>query len=199
MREAARVQSVDALGRFRAALIEFQQSARLALSNAEGDIRRTTEWLRHEQLNHWQQQVRRRTRAVAEAKSELYRAELGSRDERPSCAVERRKLEIARQRLAEAEEKIRRVHHWQRMLDREHMQYRGQTASLSGFLERDLPKASARMDRLQRALDAYLRLVAPPSQTTTTAATGPVEEAPDEASSQGDSPGHERNPPETSS
>jgi hypothetical protein len=161
MREAARVTSLEALARFRAAYAEFQEQAKLALANAESDVQRTMWWLQNELKKHWQLQIRKRQQAMALAKSELYRAELASRDERPSCVLERRAYEKAMRQLQEAEEKVRATEMWGRRLEQDLMLYKGHVQGLSSRLDRDVPQGLARLATSIDRLEAYIRTSPP--------------------------------------
>ncbi|MHC4948911.1 MAG: hypothetical protein ACYTG1_11715 [Planctomycetota bacterium] len=161
MADSARVSSFEALGRFRAAFADFGDAGRSALGNAEADVRRTIWWLQHEQVNHWKRQVRRREQLLAQAKSELFRAELAPPGERRSASVERKAVQKAEHRVAEAHEKIRRCEHWGRVLDREFLLYRGQTQPLATLIDREGPKGVARIGKMMDHLERYVR-VAPP-------------------------------------
>lgn len=174
MKDAARITSVDALNRFKAALAEFTDNARLALRNADGDVSRLRWWVEREQAEHWKRQLKVRQRKLAEAKSELYRAKLQSSDSRASTVIERKAVERAEHAIREAEHKLERVKYWTRTIDREMMIFRGQTSSLGGMLERDMPKAIARLNRMMDALEKYVKLQAPTDGAAGAPSAGPT-------------------------
>jgi len=156
MRQSARVTSLDALLRFKAALAEFDGQARNALGGAESDVQRTILWLQSDCRNHWSRQIRKRQQEVTLAKNELLRAELEQRETKRSCVLERRAVEKATRRLQEAEHKLERSRYWARILEREFLQYKGKMQGLASQLERDLPKGMHRLDKLLDHLRAYL-------------------------------------------
>ena len=156
MRRSARVTSLDALVRFKAALGEFDENARAALGSAESEIQRTMLWLQSECPNHWGRQIRRRQHDLTLAKSELLRAELEQRENKRSCVLERRAVEKAAHRLKEAEHKLERSRYWARTLEREFLQYKGKMQGMAGQLERDVPKAMHRLDALLEHLHKYM-------------------------------------------
>ncbi|MHC5001991.1 MAG: hypothetical protein ACYTJ0_02610 [Planctomycetota bacterium] len=162
MAEAARVTSLEALRRFRASFAAFGDEARLALGNAESDVQRAMAWVQERSV-HWQHEIRRRERKLAEAKSELYRAETGSRDERPSCVLERRAVARATQLVEEARTKLERCRSWLRSFDRDYMLFKGQLQPLATHVERDVPKGVARLGVMIEKLEAYVRLAPPTS------------------------------------
>jgi len=72
----AKVTSVDALEIFRASLIVFLNKAHSALDQASDEIRRTRSWIQHDQRTHWENEMRRRARALAQAEQELLSARM---------------------------------------------------------------------------------------------------------------------------
>ena len=69
MAKGARVSSIDVIRRFRATLCTFIEEASMALGEAQAEVQRTLWWLQHDQVRHWQRQIRRRSEKVAQAKS----------------------------------------------------------------------------------------------------------------------------------
>ncbi|UCD75885.1 MAG: hypothetical protein JSV91_02990 [Phycisphaerales bacterium] len=179
MAKGARVRSIDVIRRFRAALCTFIEEASVSLSEAQSEVQRTLWWLQNDQVRNWQQQIRKRSEKVAQAKSELYRAQMAptSDGSRPSCVEERKLLARAEAALDEAETKLKRSKHWARVLDREQLMYRGQTQPLSSMLTADLPRAVAKMERMIENLQAYVD-IAPPTTEVTGIAGAEEEPAP---------------------
>lgn len=177
--DAARVTSLESLERFRAGLLEFIDDARNALSEADSEVSRLQVWLDGEQKIHWQQELRRRSEQVARAKSELYRKQVtvSSKDRPPSAIDEKKALRRAEERLAEAEQKLRRIRHWSIHLGQESNRYRAAVASLAATLDRDLPASAALLKRAILALEAYLH-TAPPDLRTLLDSIPTAEEAP---------------------
>lgn len=165
MNQGARVHSVDSLRDFRTTLCNFGTEAGQAMAAVEGEIQHTMDWLTHDQLKHWQHQVRRCEDAVNEAKSDLHRAQLAKNaaGETPSCMDQKKALQKAKERLAFAEEKVEKCKHWSRVMDQEVSEYRGPSQQLLNALEGDLPQAYAWLDRIVASLEAYADL-APPSE-----------------------------------
>src|SRR3989442_4107651 len=71
MSDFARVESIDALRDFRAALWKFAEVAQVALGDAESELSRTLMWLENEQTSYWAGQVRKRHAAVTAAVEKL--------------------------------------------------------------------------------------------------------------------------------
>ncbi len=164
MRQFARVSSIDALKQFKQALGQFATVATSALDEAQADVQRTAWWIEHDQLSHWQIQRRKRGTKLAQAKSELFRAQVASPDQRVSATLERKAVEKAEALVDEAESKIAAVKRWGRALEREILLYRGQCQQLARALEGDLPQALLRLDRMVEALEKYVQLAAPTSE-----------------------------------
>src|SRR6185503_20202213 len=133
----ARVTSIDALKTFRVAVADFRAEAGAALMETEAEIQRQLVWLRHEQLAHWQRQVRVRTELLTRARSDLYRKQV-AQDAQIRAGVDQKKaVEAAKRSLEEAEQKIQAVKHWVRLLDRELVLYKGEVQTLAGMLDGD--------------------------------------------------------------
>jgi chromosome segregation ATPase len=157
MARKADVRSLEALKQAKAAIAEFRDSARAALSEAHSEAQRTLWWLQQTQATHWQQEYRRRVERVNHAKSELYRAQLAAMDPEATCLEQRKALEMAQRSVREAEAKIKAVKQWTIQLDRELTIYRGQTQRINHAIEGDLPKAEAALSLMMDRLDAYIR------------------------------------------
>jgi len=161
VRQAARVSSINALKDFKRALGSFATVINSALAEAQSDLQRTTWWVQQDRLTHWQVQKRKRTTQLAQAKSELFRAQVASPDQRVSATLERKAVDQAQQRLAEAETKLASSKRWSRVLEREVILYRGQCQQLARAIEGDVPGALIRLDKMVGALEKYVRIPAP--------------------------------------
>src|SRR5436190_530730 len=113
MAEASRVTSIDALRLARVALLEFKAEAEAALLEAEGAIQRALLWLHHDQLAHWQRELRVRQELLTRAKSDLYRTQVAQADMAARASVDQKKaVEHAKRRVEEAERKLELVKRW---------------------------------------------------------------------------------------
>ncbi len=151
----ARITSFDALLEARFAVQRFIEEAAAALGEAEGDAQRTLQWLRFDQVGYWQGQARQRHEAVEMAKAELRRKELTSIQENPSAVDERRAIDRAKSREAEAHARVQHVKRWLIQLEREHTLFKGSAQSLADMLSRDLPAALVRLERMATSVEAY--------------------------------------------
>jgi hypothetical protein len=142
----------------------FAAEAREVLCEVDADIRRTEEWL-EQQLHAWKDEVRRCEDEVFQAKQELARRRMMKVGDRPLDTTEQEKaLLLARRRLEYAEEQVERTQKWLRDLPHAVTDYRGRGRQLSAFVEADLPRACALLERKLASLAAYLAVEAAPRQ-----------------------------------
>src|SRR6185295_3410310 len=101
----ARVESIDALKSFKAALIKFAEGANVALADAESDIARTVNWLENEQASYWQSEHRKRTELVGRCQEavRMKRIFKDSSGRQQSAVEEEKALRIAQLKLEEAQ------------------------------------------------------------------------------------------------
>ena len=162
-----RTQSVDALSAFRAALIEYADEVRQALSMARHDASRTVSWLRLEQRPRWEAECRRRQELLARARSEVVqRQAMASMDRRTDVDL-KKAVDRAQRALQEAEEKAETTRRWTIKLEREESQLEGRLQALSVVVEWQIPQAIAMLEGLTRSLDAYLKTIAPQAEERT--------------------------------
>lgn len=155
---SANINSPDVIRRFRNHFVEFSEECRRALVGIKGDIRKTKEWLRHEQASYWRQQLRRREERAEKAKRDYDSARYGPKlTRKDSCVDEKKAYEKARRSKEEAEEKRRAVKKWTTTLDHEADKLLQPCTGLALQLDTLTPKALARLDRMLDSLDEYLR------------------------------------------
>ncbi len=185
----AHLTSIQALETFRAALAEFADDARDALSAVEADVRRAESWLR-EQQKHWTREIRKRQEDLQRAKNELASRKYQNRDGRGLGSTEQEKaLKKAQMRLEEAETKLAHCKRWTPLLHHEVHEYHGPARQLSGTLDTDVEKALALLANKLTALEAYLQMAPPeaptlpppPGTEMTSAAAMPAETPPPQA------------------
>jgi multidrug efflux pump subunit AcrA (membrane-fusion protein) len=174
VRPAAGVSSINALGEFRRCLAEFQTTAIAALDEAQADVQRAVWWVQHEQLTWWQGQKKKRTAKLAQAQSELFRAEVASPDLRVRPTAERKAVEDAQRALAEAETRLASIKRWSVAIEREVLLYKAQCQHLAQAVEGDLPRALVRLDRMVASLERYVRLAVPTDEPPAAAPPEPA-------------------------
>src|SRR5689334_3465597 len=172
MAEGARVDSIEVLRRFRAALWKFAESANLALGDAESELQRTLVWLETEQQTYWNHQVRQRTEAVTAAKDKVRQKKLfkDSSGRVQSAVDEEKALAVAQRKLEEAQHKLEATRKWARRLQRELHNYKGGVQPLATVVAVDVPAAVSTLDKLSGALDKYVAAEPALAGSTTEAA-----------------------------
>lgn len=158
MATGARVESIEVLRRFRAALWKFAEAANLALGDAEGEVQRMVVWLETEQQTFWNHQVRSRTEAVTAAKEKVRSKKLfkDSSGRAQSAVDEEKALMVAQRRLEEAQQKLENTRKWARRLQRELHNYKGGVQPLATLVAVDIPTAVSTLDKLSGSLDKYV-------------------------------------------
>lgn len=156
MADSANVNSIDAVRNFRTALIQFGGDAEDALIMLTLEARKAIQWLQHDRARYWPEQLRRAQERVVQARNDLERCQLhyGSEDA-PSCFDQKKALERAKRRLGVCEQKVKTVKKWILAIRQELDEFQGEMAKMNNWLEIDLPRATASLDRMLRALDKY--------------------------------------------
>lgn len=180
MAKRAKVYAVDALTRFRPALIKFVDECSAALVSAEADSGRVVMRIRGERYPYWKKQIRVRQDELVRAKSELaMKKVMRDADDARSDVDQVKAVERAQRRVAEAEEKTRLCKEWARKLEKEQNNFRGQVGALRRILESDMPIAIAELDRMVAALEDYLKTGGPrPAGKPKPDSTSPTGETP---------------------
>ncbi len=158
MSQAAHIESIEKLKDLRVVLCLLAETARTGLLDADSEIQRVNLWLKNEQVRYWKSQIMSRGEMVTRAKialnqRKLTKTPLGGHY---SCVDEEKALQLARRRLEEAETKLANVQKWNRRLDEEVFEYKGQVQALGRMVDSTLPVAIAHLDRMIEALESYV-------------------------------------------
>lgn len=160
MSTQAKVTSLDALERFRASLIVFSSKAHSAVDQVSDEVHRTRSWLQQEQRTRWENELRRRARALAQAEQELLSAKLaGMLDNLSAQQLAVRRARAARE---EAEEKLRNVKRWTRDFDSAAEPLAKTLDSFREVLAHDVPRGISFLLQAQKTLEAYSDIAPPP-------------------------------------
>jgi hypothetical protein len=159
MPQRAQVTAIDALDEFRASLIVYLSKARPTLEEVSADVLRTRLWLENEQRTHWENEVRRRHKALEQAQSELFSARLSNL--RKESAAEVMAVHRARRLLDEAQTKLLVLKRWLREFDAAAQPLVKQMEKLHTILANDMVKAVAYLTQAVNTLDAYAGMTAP--------------------------------------
>lgn len=156
MAQGAKITSTDAVRLFKAGLQEYEAQVRDTVTQLELDLRRAMDWIEHDRLRYWTQECRAASDALAEARRALERAELAIRAEDKRSAYEKKlAYDQAKQRLRNAEQKVRAVRKWRLTMHQESDQFLGNVGRMNNYLDTELPRAVATLERLAQALDKY--------------------------------------------
>lgn len=162
MGKSARVTSIDALADMAKAIQTFRNDATAALEELEMQIRRALEWIHHDRKEHWTREYRRSGDRLTEARIALQQAMMMKRvaDRDPSCFDEKKAIQRAKQREEMAQEKIGAVRHCSALIEHAVNEYRAARGPLATYLDCDVPKALATLERLIETLETYLAVQA---------------------------------------
>jgi hypothetical protein len=168
MANQARVTSTDALESFRASLVVFLGKARRAVDGVGDEVRRTRQWLQHDQRLLWEGERRRRTRQLEQAEQELASVRL-SGDAETALLARRAAVNKAQRAVNEADDRLRKLKAWNQNYDHHADPIVKRLESLRGVLDHDIPLAIAYLANAQKTLEAYAESSAPPRETASAA------------------------------
>ena len=77
------------------------------------------------------------------------------------ASTKQRALERAKRRLETAEEKVRAVQHWELAIDRAIEEFQQNRTRFATWLDTDLLRAVAALNRMSESLESYISLEAP--------------------------------------
>lgn len=158
MAERARISEVSVLKDLKVALLKFSEDVRTTLSGVDSEVQRVGQWLTHERPAHWKHELRRREDKVQHAKAAIATKQLARAPDPVSVAQERKDLQKAQRILEEGQLRAAAVKRWAPVWDREAQLYKSSCSGLGETLERDIPQGVARLERMLKALEDYLRL-----------------------------------------
>jgi hypothetical protein len=162
MGEAARVDSIEVLKDVKTALWKFQEAASSSLGDAEAEMHRVLMWLQTEQDSYWQHQIRKREELVMRCKEAVRMKKIfkDASGRQQSAIDEEKALKIAMRQLEEAQEKLKYVRKWARLLPKEIEMYKGSVQRFATTVQSQIPTAVGRLDKLAGSLEAYVSLQA---------------------------------------
>ena len=178
----ANVRSIDALRDLRTALALYSDEVLAALGGVEMELKRTSYWVSHERRAYWQEQVKRRREAVAQAKAEVFRRKLSKTDDySPAMSEQKELLRKTQAALEDAESRLVLLRKWEPALHQAMLEYHGSVRRLKTLASGDVFRAVALLERLIDALEAYLRLAPPSGAGTVEAPSASVSSSPFDA------------------
>jgi chromosome segregation ATPase len=176
MAAGARVQDLDVIRLFRAALIKFTESSNSALTDADGEITRKLSWLESEQMMFWTRQIRKWNEEVNRAKDAVRQKRIfkDAMGRQQSTVDEEKHLKKCQAALEECETKLENTRRHAKQLQREHLLYRGGVQRLATLLSSDMPNAIAMLDRVTQQLQQYVAAAPTMATSDTTESTAPL-------------------------
>jgi len=158
MDQAAQIHAIDRLRDLRDALAKFKMQAQGSLGSADMEIQRAvqnldnleTHW--QAQIHHWHEEVNRARSALGFHRS-LYKGEHVGETELQV------RLKKAQERLHGAEERLQKTRRWQRLLPQAVNEYLGPARQLGAFLDTELRRALALLEKQSATLEAYVELL----------------------------------------
>ena len=175
MPERAHVTDVDALEAFRSSLIIYLSKAKPTLDEVSADVTRARGWLHDEQRSHWENELRRRTRALEEAQAALFSSRLSTF--REASAAEQMAVHRTKRAFDEAEAKLRIIKKWNRDFDNRVEPLLKQMEKLHTVLSHDMGQAIAFLTQAIDRLHAYAQIAVPTGSPATnpSASTHPAD------------------------
>lgn len=155
----ADVRSIDALREWLAALVTWRSDTAEALSGVRLEINRGCEWV-EQQLHLWQRSIRSLEDQVVQAKAELSAKQFPGYDGRmPDTTVEERNLRRAKAKLEHAQQQVSVCRKWAvqlpKLIDEV---FSGPANRLANFLDAEVPRGQAALDRRVEAAERYAGL-----------------------------------------
>lgn len=156
MAGGADVKSVESVHNFRAAVLNFQEEARLCLQALESQILKFLGWLERERPGFWKRQIELCYREHGEARVSFHRCRMRKMgDFKPTCFEERKAMEAAKKALEFAQKQVPVVKFWIANAHHEANEYKGRSSQLHQVIERDLPELLALLAHSIQQLEAY--------------------------------------------
>ena len=167
MPERAQVTSIDALEAFRSNLIVYLSKARPTLEEVSSDVQRMRSWLGAEQRLYWENEVRRRSRALQEAQAALFSSRISRL--REASAAEQMAVQRTKRALDEAEGKLRTLKQWNQVFDNRVDPLVKQMEKLQTVLSHDMVQAVAFLTQAIHTLQTYAGVMLPKAADAATA------------------------------
>ncbi len=162
MPESANVKSIDAVKRFHAAVVNFQEEARLCVTALEMQLLRIMGWLERDRPVFWKREIESCYREMGEARVRLHQCRMRKyADYKPTCFEEKKDLEKAKRDLEFAQKQVPVVKYWNVNAQQEANEYHGRASQLTQMLERDVPRLLTLLHHSVDRLEAYGDLQVP--------------------------------------
>ena len=162
MSDSADVKSTDVIRAFAAAVVKFQEEARLCLMTLDSQLRQLGHWLEQDRPGFWKHEIERCQQEVSEARVRLHQCRMRRMgDFRPSCMQEIKAHDEAKRALEFARSQVPVVKHWLQEVTHEASEFRGRAGRLHQCVERELPQLLAMLRFSLEKLEEYGDVAAP--------------------------------------
>jgi len=161
MPDQAHLTSSEAIEFFRATLIAYITKTRPLVEDACDEVFRTRDWLHNDRRIHWENQVRKRTRVLEEARQALLGAKMSHL--RETRASEHLAVERAKRALVEAEEKLKLIKTWAREFDQRAQVLVKELEHVRSLIATQLPGGVMHLSQIVRRVEEYAGVAAKPA------------------------------------
>jgi len=162
MADSANITSTEAIDSFRANLILYLSKARPTLDEIGSEVSRIRNWVQTEQMENWSRELKKRGRALEDARAAVFSAKLSSF--RETASAEQLALTKAKNAYDEVEAKLRRVRRWSNDFDNKIDPLFKQLEKFNTLLADDLAQGVRYLTEIMRLLDDYTDTKAPSTQ-----------------------------------
>ena len=159
MADRANITSTEAIDSFRANLILYLGKARPTLDEIGSEVSRIRNWVQTEQMENWSRELKKRGRALEDARAAVFSAKLSSF--RETASAEQLALTKAKNAYDEVEAKLRRVRRWSNDFDNKIDPLFKQLEKFNTLLADDLTQGVRYLTEIMRLLDDYTDTKAP--------------------------------------
>lgn len=171
MSQSADVRSIDAVRQFYAAVVEFQEEARLCLSSLEMQLLKIMGWLEQDRPVFWKREIEDCYRDQSEARVRLHQCKMRKvGDWKPTCFEEKKALEKAKKDLEFAQKQLPVVKYWNSTAQQEANEYHGRASRMTQAIEREIPALMALLLNSIDRLESYTSV-----QTPTASVSAPAD------------------------
>jgi hypothetical protein len=174
MSTQADVKSLDTLAFVKAALASYAHESGQAIDEVELEGRKAVDYITVDQAAFWKGEVRRCNDLVNQAIKDLEHCRAFKKvgDNQPSCAEEKKNLEKARAKLANAEQKAEAVRRWTPVVLQQFRETCVRLVHFREVVDVDCPRAIARVEQMLKALEAYGQVSSPRPDAPATGGAG---------------------------
>jgi len=164
MKQAANVKSIDAIREFRLELKRYLEAMNGILESLRMESTKAMSWIEQDRVRYWPRAAKSASDEMVEAKNALLRCKMAAMEgQSKSCIDEKKEVERATTRLRHCERQVKVTRQWRHKMRHATEEFDGKAARLAHYVEADLPKAIAALERMIAALEKYSEKQAPRS------------------------------------